>query len=84
MKEFDKDDDSLRVVTSERSIPADIVILVVCVRPNSETAKKSGLGLGGGGGIVVDEYVHASEIFNIRGQNRRIDSRKELNSLSFK
>jgi NAD(P)H-nitrite reductase large subunit len=38
-------------------IPADLVLLSVGVRPNTELAKKAGLEIGSTGALVVDEYL---------------------------
>ena len=45
------------VVTDERTLPADIVILGIGVRPNSEMAGDSGIPLGPSDGIVVDRRM---------------------------
>jgi len=39
------------------TIPADMVLLSVGVRPNTELAKKAGLEIGATGALVVDEYL---------------------------
>lgn len=46
---------------SGRTVIADLVILSVGVRPNSELAKAAGLKLNDRGGIVVDEYLRTSD-----------------------
>lgn len=43
-----------------RSLPADLVILAIGVRPNSELAKSAGLETGARGGIVVDRHLRTS------------------------
>ena len=43
------------VVTDQRTLPADIVILGMGVRPNTALAKGAGIALGERGAIVVDE-----------------------------
>jgi rhodanese-related sulfurtransferase len=50
-----------RVVTNQRSLPADIVILAAGVRPNSRLAKEAGLELSAHGGIVVNERLQTSD-----------------------
>ena len=45
------------VVTEHRTLPADIVILGIGVRPNSGLAGDSGIPLGPSGGIVVDRRM---------------------------
>ena len=53
-----------RVVTrlkSGKEIAADLVILAIGVRPNSELAKQSGLKTNDHGGIVTDEYMKTSD-----------------------
>lgn len=49
------------VLTDKRSISADIAILAIGVRPNSQLAKDCGLELGTRGGIVVDETLKTSD-----------------------
>ena len=49
------DDGRVRaVVTTEREIPADVVVLGLGVRPNTELAAAAGIELGSTGGIVTD------------------------------
>jgi NADPH-dependent 2,4-dienoyl-CoA reductase/sulfur reductase-like enzyme len=45
------------VVTENRTIPADIVVLGLGVTPNSTLAEKAGLEIGDSGGIVVDRRM---------------------------
>ncbi|MCX7780005.1 MAG: FAD-dependent oxidoreductase [Negativicutes bacterium] len=45
------------VVTDKQTIPADIVIVAIGVKPNVELAKEAGLTLGPTGAIAVDEYM---------------------------
>ena len=53
--------DALDVVTaSGKSFPADIVILGIGVRPDTELASKAGLEIGERGGISVDEQMRTS------------------------
>ncbi|MBA2311677.1 MAG: FAD-dependent oxidoreductase [Actinobacteria bacterium] len=48
------------VVTQVRTLPADIVVLGLGVRPNVELARKAGLTIGPSGGIAVDRRMRAS------------------------
>ncbi|MBW2085284.1 MAG: FAD-dependent oxidoreductase [Deltaproteobacteria bacterium] len=48
------------VQTDRRSIPADLVVLGLGMRPETELAKKGGLRLGPSGGILVDEGMNTS------------------------
>ena len=48
------------VVTTERSIPADLVILGLGVQPNSELAGDAGIALGVAGAIAVDRHQRTS------------------------
>jgi NADPH-dependent 2,4-dienoyl-CoA reductase/sulfur reductase-like enzyme len=47
------------VVTNARTLPADLVILGLGVRPNSELARKAGIPVGPTGGIVTDRRMHS-------------------------
>ncbi|SMD13240.1 FAD-dependent oxidoreductase [Sporomusa malonica] len=49
------------VVTDKRVIPADIVVLSIGVRPNTELAKAAGLAIGPTGAIAVNEYMETSD-----------------------
>ncbi len=49
------------VVTDKRTIPADLVILAIGVRPNVELAKAAGLTLGPTGAIAVDDGMRTSD-----------------------
>ncbi|MDF2571331.1 MAG: npr [Sporomusa sp.] len=49
------------VVTNKRVIPADIVVLSIGVRPNTELAKTAGLAIGTTGAIAVNEYMETSD-----------------------
>lgn len=46
------------VVTAADTVPADIVVLGIGVRPNSALAHAGGLAVGSTGGIVVDQRMH--------------------------
>ena len=48
------------VITAERSIPADIVVLGLGVRPNIELARDAGIPIGDAGGIAVDDRMSTS------------------------
>jgi NADPH-dependent 2,4-dienoyl-CoA reductase/sulfur reductase-like enzyme/rhodanese-related sulfurtransferase len=50
-----------QVVTPEREIPADIVLIAVGVRPNSKLAQEAGLEVGDFGEIKVNEYLQTSD-----------------------
>src|SRR5215469_18113149 len=54
---------SLRLVMAESgaSFAADLVILAIGVRPESELAKIAGLRIGSRGGIVVDPQMRTSD-----------------------
>lgn len=55
-------DGSLEVLTSSgKCHPADIVILAIGVRPETELAKMAGIELGQRGGIRVDEQMRTSD-----------------------
>lgn len=45
------------------TIPADLVLLSVGVRPNTELAKKANLELGATGALLVDEYLRTKDPF---------------------
>jgi NADPH-dependent 2,4-dienoyl-CoA reductase/sulfur reductase-like enzyme len=46
------------VVTRERAIPTDLVVLGLGVRPNVELAEQAGVPLGPSGGIATDRRMH--------------------------
>lgn len=48
------------VVTGERSLPADMVILATGVRPNAGLAAEAGLDIGRTGSIKVDDHLRTS------------------------
>ncbi|MFP3868330.1 MAG: FAD-dependent oxidoreductase [Desulfobacteraceae bacterium] len=50
-----------RVVTSNRTLPADLVVMAVGVRPSSRLAQEAGLLIGPSGGIVVDQRLQTSD-----------------------
>jgi NADPH-dependent 2,4-dienoyl-CoA reductase/sulfur reductase-like enzyme len=58
---FDTADGHLRaVVTTARTLPADLVVLGLGVRPNSQLARDAGLAVGETGGIVTDRRMRTS------------------------
>ena len=61
VKEFHNEADHVRIsLASGKDIQADMVILSIGVRPNSELARDAGLELNPRRGIVVDEYLRTS------------------------
>ncbi len=50
-----------RVVTDQREIETDLVLLAVGVRPNVQLAREAGLEIGPSGGIAVNEYLQTSD-----------------------
>jgi NADPH-dependent 2,4-dienoyl-CoA reductase/sulfur reductase-like enzyme len=58
---FDVKDGSVHAVhTANRSLPADIVVLGLGVRPDSALAKQAGVAVGATGGIVTDARMETS------------------------
>lgn len=49
------------VVTDKRSIPAELVLVSVGVRPSAQLAVDAGLAIGPHGAIVVDEHMRTSD-----------------------
>jgi rhodanese-related sulfurtransferase len=49
------------VQTDKGDLPADMVVLAIGVRPNTQLAQKSGLELGTTGGIKVDAWMRTSD-----------------------
>ncbi len=49
------------VVTDQRTIPADLVILAIGVRPNVALAKNAGLAIGPTGAIAVNENLRTND-----------------------
>jgi len=59
---FEQTGEDLAVRTGNgRALPADMVILALGVRPESELARAAGLDLGARGGIRVDEQMRTSD-----------------------
>lgn len=56
-----KDGKTLITLNSGKELQADMVLLSIGVRPNSELAREAGLKLNGRGGILVDEMLRTSE-----------------------
>ena len=57
-------DDGSRVTVKLKSgaeVPAELVILSIGVRPNSQLAKEAGLELNQRGGVVVDEHMRTAD-----------------------
>jgi len=50
-----------KVITDQREIPAEMVLLAVGVRPNVQLAKDAGIEIGQSGGIVVNEFMQTSD-----------------------
>jgi len=58
---FEADNGSVRAVhTASRSLPADIVVLGLGVRPNVALAREAGIAIGNKGGIVTDARMETS------------------------
>ena len=57
---FEQGDDYRAVLDDGRKIPADLVVMSVGVRPNSDLARAAGLRLGARGHIVVDSQLRTS------------------------
>ena len=49
-----------KVVTDKGEFDADLVLLAIGARPNSELAKKAGIALGVAGAIQIDEYMRTN------------------------
>lgn len=58
---FIGDSDVTAVKTDKRIIPADVVILAIGARPNTELAKAAGLTIGSTGAIAVDDEMRTSD-----------------------
>jgi NADPH-dependent 2,4-dienoyl-CoA reductase/sulfur reductase-like enzyme len=58
---FDTDGGAVRAVRTERrTLPADVVVLGLGVRPNSQLAQEAGIAVGETGGIVTDPRMETS------------------------
>ena len=61
VKEFHNHSDITKIeLTSGAMVEADMVILSIGVKPNSQLAKEAGLELNQRGGVVVNEYLQTS------------------------
>jgi NADPH-dependent 2,4-dienoyl-CoA reductase/sulfur reductase-like enzyme/peroxiredoxin family protein/TusA-related sulfurtransferase/rhodanese-related sulfurtransferase len=59
---FEDQDGSVAItLKSGKTLSAELVILSIGVRPNSELAKAAGISVNERGGIVVDEYLKTSD-----------------------
>ena len=56
------DDRYIVMAESGASFPADLVILAIGVRPETELAEPAGLRIGSRGGIVVDTQMRTSDL----------------------
>lgn len=61
VERFEETGNGVNVVTDKHTIPADIVILAIGVRPNSALAVGCGLETNARGGIVVDASLRTSD-----------------------
>lgn len=61
VKAFENGKGGFAVVTEKRSLPADIAILSIGIKPNNKIAKDCGLEIGKKGGIIVDEFLKTSD-----------------------
>lgn len=50
-----------RVVTGNQTLPAELVVVAVGVRPNTQLARDAGLAIGSTGGIVVNQRLQTSD-----------------------
>ena len=57
--------EAIGVVTAEREIPADVVVLGLGVRPNTALARDAGVKIGVTGGIVTDMRMRAASHGNV-------------------
>jgi CoA-dependent NAD(P)H sulfur oxidoreductase len=49
-----------KVITQHSEVPADLVLVAIGVRPNTQLAERAGLKLGAGKAIAVDEFQRTS------------------------
>lgn len=61
VESFIGDGDVTGVKTDKQTIPADVVILAIGARANTELAKAAGLAIGSTGAIAVDEEMRTSD-----------------------
>ena len=57
--------EAIGVVTAEREIPADVVVLGLGVRPNTALARDAGVKIGVTGGIVTDKRMRTASHGNV-------------------
>jgi NADPH-dependent 2,4-dienoyl-CoA reductase/sulfur reductase-like enzyme len=57
--------EAIGVVTAEREIPADVVVLGLGVRPNTALARDAGVKIGVTGGIVTDKQMRTASHRNV-------------------
>jgi NADPH-dependent 2,4-dienoyl-CoA reductase/sulfur reductase-like enzyme len=57
--------EAVGVVTAEREIPADVVVLGLGVRPNTALARDAGVKIGVTGGIVTDKRMRTASHRNV-------------------
>ena len=57
--------EAIGVVTAEREIPADVVVLGLGVRPNTALARDAGVKIGLTGGIVTDKRMRTASHRNV-------------------
>ena len=57
--------EAIGVVTAEREIPADVVVLGLGVRPNTALARDAGVKIGVTGGIVTDKRMRTASHCNV-------------------
>jgi NADPH-dependent 2,4-dienoyl-CoA reductase/sulfur reductase-like enzyme len=61
VESFDADGEVVRAVnTAQETLPADVVVLGMGVRPNSRLAGEAGIAIGDTGGIVTDSRMETS------------------------
>ncbi len=58
---FTGNDSVRQVITDKRTIPADLVIMAVGVKPNVELAREAEITVGTTGAIAVNEYLQTSD-----------------------
>ncbi len=59
---FEEEENQVTVrLNSGKRVPAELVILAIGVRPNSQLAKDAGLALNARGGILVDEHLRTED-----------------------